>query len=510
MNAALRKEVRLLLPAWVAAILASTVPAWVVGGDLQMIVQMSFIFFVGGALLLSLSSFGLEMSFGTFPLLLAQPRPRLDTWQLKIGLLAVALTLGIAAAGFSCWLRVHSFLLTVGAPLTNINDAYLRFEQGAYVDYNRLFWPVHIGGLSLLAVMAFAGGLWTTILFRQMVTAFWFAILTPLVLFGALWPLTQMLPEPDDVSIIMAALAIVACGYAASGYCLARWLFLRAQDKQAQEATDTVAWSFLPSFATARRPLPVVALLIKELRLQQGTLVIAAVLVLLHLAALALPQYFPSLGSKYPFLGDIWMVWWVAPLLVGCASVAEERRGRTLESALCLPVGKLYQFAVKLCVVFALGILLGAVMPWLFEQLRPAEKLSHSFLTNFGLPDLLLTAAVLTAIGCYASSLSASLLHALGAAIGLCVLSPLAPQLWSAGSKSADIFRCFVQPLLIAAFFFLSYSNFKQLRITSRQSLRNVLVLLALMLAPPILLFLFVAMLPAWTNSWIHYWKSLL
>jgi hypothetical protein len=282
-------------------------------------------------------------------------------------------------------------------------------------------------------------------------------------------------------------------------------LFLHAQDKQPQEATGTATWSFLPAFATPRRPVPVVALLVKELRLQQGTLVIAAVLMVLHLAALAVPQYFPSLASKYPFLGDIWMVWWVAPLLVGCASVAEERRGRTLESALCLPVGKLCQFAVKLFVVFALGILLGAVMPWLFEQLRPADKLSHSLLTIFGLPGLLLTAAILTAIGCYASSLSGSLLHALGAAIGLCVLSPLAFQPWDQDSQPANFVRGIVRLLLIAAFFFLSYSNFKQLSITSRQSLRNVVSLLAVVLATPILLFL-----ANGVPDFINYWKNIL
>ena len=129
----------------------------------------------------------------------------------------------------------------------------------------------------------------------------------------------------------------------------------------------------------------------------------------------------------------------------------------------------------------------------------------HALLTIFGLPGLLLTAAILTAIGCYASSLSGSLLHALGAAIGLCVLSPLAPQLWSAGSMTVDIFRCFIQPLLIAAFFFLSYSNFKQLRITSRQSLNNIMVLLALLLTPSVLSFIANGI-----PNYIYYWKNIL
>jgi hypothetical protein len=225
--------------------------------------------------------------------------------------------------------------------------------------------------------------------------------------------------------------------------------------------------------------VPLAALLVKELRLQDGTLVIAAVLVLLQLAALAAQAYLPAaMASKYPFLGDVWMVWWVAPVLVGCASIAEERRGRTLESALCLPVGKLCQFAIKLLVVFGLGVFLGAVMPELLEQLRPAREMVHAGITNFGLPGLLLTAAIITAVGCYASSLSASLLQALGTAIGLFVI-------WLFIAVSfASVKAVFEGPsspswlVLIVTCFCLSYSNFKHLRITWRHWLRNGFILL--------------------------------
>jgi hypothetical protein len=507
MNAALRKEVRLLLPAWIAALVAATLPAWVMGSDVQLMEQMSFILFAAGALLLSLSSFGLEMSFGTFPSLLAQPRPRLDTWQLKIGLLAVALALVVVAAGFSCWLRVHSILA---------DDARPWYERRDYIDYIRIFWPVHVRGLMLLAVMAFTSGLWTTLLFRQTAVAFWFAILVPLVLYSASWPLIQPLLEEDDTSFVMAALAVVSCGYAAAGYGLARWLFLHAQVKQAQEAMDTATWSFLPAFATPRRPVPVpvpvpvAALLVKELRLQDGTLVIAAVLVLLHLGALAALQYFPALAAKYSFLGGVWMVWWVAPLLVGCASVAEERRGHTLESALCLPVGKLRQFAMKLLVVFGLGILLGAVMPWLLEQLRFGESFSHGLGPDLGLPGLLLTAAIITAVGFYASSLSGTLLQALGVAVGLCVMLPMVLSFFASRPVLVHLSWILLRPFLIATFIYLSYANFKQLRITWRQWRRNGILWLAVVFGTPALLFIVAELIPDWIPYWFHYWTRLL
>src|SRR5580700_2507607 len=106
MNAALRKEIRLLLPAWILALVAATVPAWVMGLD----PQVCSVLFSAGVLLLSLSSFGLEMSLGTFPSLLAQPRPRVDTWRLKIGLLAGGLALVVMVAALSWWLRMRMLL----------------------------------------------------------------------------------------------------------------------------------------------------------------------------------------------------------------------------------------------------------------------------------------------------------------------------------------------------------------------------------------------------------------
>jgi hypothetical protein len=80
--------------------------------------------------------------------------------------------------------------------------------------------------------MAFAGGLWTTLLFRQMVTAFWFALLVPMVLYSACWSLFELLAEEDDSSFIMAAIGLASCVYVAAGYYLARWLFLHAKSNR--------------------------------------------------------------------------------------------------------------------------------------------------------------------------------------------------------------------------------------------------------------------------------------
>jgi hypothetical protein len=264
------------------------------------------------------------------------------------------------------------------------------------------------------------------------------------------------------------------------------------------------------------------ALLVKELRLQQGTLLIAAVLLVLELAAVAAHEFIPGpvasgrpltqlyalfsrMGSESSFFHGIRMTWWVMPLLVGCASIAEERRGHTLESALCLPVGRLGQFVIKLLVVFGLGIFLGAVMPWMLEMLRPAMELKKlaviPFIDHVNLPGLVISAAILTGIGCYASSLSGTLLQALGAAIGLYVMSLLVVPLFDWDRWTLDELRRFgvwlwgVRAswpfLLIVTCFCLSYANFKQLRITWRQRLGNGIIWLAVVFATPMVYFVF-------------------
>jgi hypothetical protein len=465
MSVAHRKEIRLLLPAWILALTAATVPVWVLGSDIQSMEQIYFILFAAGALLLSLSSFGLEMSFGTFPSLLAQPRPRLDTWQIKVGILAAALAIVVMVACFSWWLRVQTIL--AGAMYLAPNYVY-------YLDHS---WPVLFRRLLLLTAMAFAGGLWTTLLFRQIVTAFWFALLVPMVLYSASWSLFELLAEEDDHSFILAAIGLASCVYVAASYYLAQWLFLHAQVKQTQEAADPVAWSFLPAFPKPR--WPVAALLVKELRLHQGTLLICVGLVLFHLAAVAVADYFPSLELKEYSLREFWMVWMVVPLVVGCASFAEERRAQTLQIAHCLPIRLIIQFFIKLLAVFGLGIFLGAVIPWSLEQLRSAVESDHPTITG-----MLIAATIITAIGCYASSLSAALLQAIGAAIAstisVFVLFIVVVELFHFNDRAiGEALPHLFWPAFIVTCLFLSYFNFKQLRVTWRLWLRNGLILTA-------------------------------
>src|SRR5215471_8691605 len=94
MNALIQKEVRSILPVWLAAMLLATLPVWLLwpaGGIFEDLSWMVFSAFGLGVLLLSLAPLGQELNWGTLPVLLAQPVPRSRLWKVKVGVLAVAL-----------------------------------------------------------------------------------------------------------------------------------------------------------------------------------------------------------------------------------------------------------------------------------------------------------------------------------------------------------------------------------------------------------------------------------
>ena len=73
------KEIHLLKPAFIAALLLAVAPVWIIG-QLGLIqgegVRMVTLPLWCGALVLATSSFGREFGLNTFPLLLAQPWER--------------------------------------------------------------------------------------------------------------------------------------------------------------------------------------------------------------------------------------------------------------------------------------------------------------------------------------------------------------------------------------------------------------------------------------------------
>jgi hypothetical protein len=238
------------------------------------------------------------------------------------------------------------------------------------------------------------------------------------------------------------------------------------------------AWSVLPGF---RAPRPWrEALLVKELRLQQSTLLIALGLAALYLATIRVPD------NSHWRVGAIG-AWMMIPLLMGCVCIAEERRGGTLEGALCLPAGKLSHFIVKLAVVLGFGVFFGALVPYELEQLRNGGAIFD----DINLAGWMLCAAVIAAIGCYASSMSRTFLQALGVTILLVAwvilvfgLADVILRTEHIVSWAFDGHPAISWPGLIALCACLSYGNFKQPQINWRPKIRAGIIVLALVAVP--------------------------
>jgi ABC-type transport system involved in multi-copper enzyme maturation permease subunit len=274
--------------------------------------------------------------------------------------------------------------------------------------------------------------------------------------------------------------------YAVAGFFVARQLFLGAED---------VAWAgtqiFLPmgrgrtfrwlAFGFQQKRGPWSALICKELQLQEITIILVPLLMLLHLALLALRHFAPQwMGEGDTFRFTAVVVWMMASWVIGCVAVAEERRYNTLESLLCLPVRQRHQFAVKLAVVMALGTVVGGVFPWVLEHLDGANS---GWTGLEPLIKLVLAAAVVTAIAFFASTMSRGMLQAFAVALlfsfPVALLSSFLLHMTSVflmrgigssygwndvQSPAAALFGLLIWPAMIAACIWLGYRNYKSLQ----------------------------------------------
>ena len=399
MKTLIKKEIRLLLPAWITAMLLSIVPgisniAWessTSDGSLFLFVDLIF---AAGVLFLGIHSFGEEISYNTFSALLAQPMRRPRIWLVKV--------ITLAAAFISVWLTGILLALWQSGVLERQRHQYpwvhSHPEFGAAVEF-----------LTLSALVAFSGGLWTTLLLRQIAGAFWFTLLTPLAIILGIGAISQSVGQGTE-TIVVAALVL----YSVAGFVLAWRLFMRAQDVQwtdgeislprRQHALKTRSglFSFCPRLWYS-------ALAWKELQLHQGTFLIAAIFLALHVTAYFIRTFHPpAKNTNLEFIVEIvWFFWFLMPLLIGVTAIAEERRMGTLEPQLCLPVSRWKQCLIKFCIALALSLVFGALVPVLME--------GKILLDSWG--PISIIATVIFFISFYASSLGRTTLQSIGWAI---------------------------------------------------------------------------------------------
>ena len=199
MNPLVKKEIRLLLPSWAVAVLLAMVQGITRPYDFN----VAFLLFFG-LTLMALTTIGRETSLNTFSSLLAQPAERLLIWKTKLSVLGVAfLTV------FAVWLAAFAI-------------AFIHSSNEDNTESYNLFITV-----CLIATATFTGGLWTTLLLRQLAAAFWLTLLVPAILAGIT---TVLLVGSETNYAIIAGLAVTFAVYSVAGFFFARWLFFRAQD----------------------------------------------------------------------------------------------------------------------------------------------------------------------------------------------------------------------------------------------------------------------------------------
>ena len=155
----------------------------------------SLLFF--GLTVMALTTMGREASLNTFSsMLLAQPAERLRIWQTKLSVLSVAfLTV------FVVWLISFGFAL--------LNSSWV--ADSVENPYN-LFITI-----CLIAAATFTGGLWTTLLLRQLAGAFWLTLLVPAI-FQVFPP--SFLPRANPSHLFIAVLSVVIGVYSIGDFSL--------------------------------------------------------------------------------------------------------------------------------------------------------------------------------------------------------------------------------------------------------------------------------------------------
>ncbi|HKV98172.1 MAG TPA: class A beta-lactamase [Vicinamibacterales bacterium] len=387
-KAAIEKELRALFPAWAAIAVAVFVLGLFKNGA-----GISWAVYVAGAVALGAMSIGHEYIHGTISAWLALPVSR---WQLVaaklaalgslLASLAILVTVGLAGA-FPNVVSPRLVMQTIGLPLV----------------YGLIVAP------------------WLTIIARGPLGGVVFTLAIPLVVALAL-TLLQSFDAATQPTFWMT-MSTVAGAATVLG-----WLSVRRFEALDTHRDVEFPWLLGASRTHAgSRRRPLWALVAKELRLQQMTLLVAA----LSFGAVLVARWYYNLAPNtnldytYPLtLLHLALV----PILAGSLASAEERRLGTLEWQVLQPMATWKQWLVKTTAVVALSILIGLV-PLVLLLLQGSDRhiiwLLKSVLPLSQAPFIVAGLAIATL---YVSSLSSSGVRAvINSILVLAVLGALLP-----------------------------------------------------------------------------------
>lgn len=478
MKTLIKKEIRLLLPAWITAMLLAIVPrVLLIIWSADSFDQVSLSFFAGlifaaGVLFLGVNSFGGELSCNTFSALLSQPMKRPRVWHIKVATLATAfISVWLVAILLASW--------EFGVIETWYPQIYLRAAFSDTFEF-----------LTISALVAFSGGLWTTLLLRQTTTAFWITLLMPLaVICGTSVVLHERIVQGQSINTPVVVTLVL---YSIAGFFAARKLFMRAQDVQwaGSEVSFPRRENIFKTGAVSLSAHPrhwFSALVWKEIQLHQGTFLIAAIVLVVHLSAVFIRALRPHIQNPdWQFAVDaIWTIWLLMPLLIGAAAIAEERRMNTLEPQLCLPVSRPTLLFNKFIVALILSVFFGGLVPLLIEGPKMIGIGSW----------ILIVAGVIFFVSFYGSSLARTTLQSVGLSV-LLVLVIYAYEAWTSwvwirlgyGSHMIELVQLYLGPAIFALVLgWLTFSNFKHVHQNWRFWMRNITAIVAVFVCVPIL-----------------------
>lgn len=347
----LKKEIYTL--AWpAAAVLAlATLPSvWVTlagaaDGARGWPLQAALSAFVVGMAVLAALPFGAEFQQRTLGLVLSQPVSRARVW-------------------FEKWCVLAAVLLVLAA-------ARIAALGGAAADGR-----VGVRESTFMVAMASSGFLWTLVA-RSTIGGAAFTLAALAIVEMAASVITSRLTGHElDPFATHPAMVTMRLAYAVATLWLGWRLFATFELKAQGESSGAVPMAVLEAIPALRcRPAGAIANLVrKELRLQQPTFLIAALLGLCWLAAMLMF----SIASVRPGVAEaVFAAVFISgvPLLAvvcGTISIGEDTALGVRAWHLTLPVPAATQWAVKALVTLAVGLSLGFALPLALAQLTPA------------------------------------------------------------------------------------------------------------------------------------------
>jgi hypothetical protein len=351
-----RKEARALWP-----LLAGSAAACLAAGlsdQPQLVMPGRASYFVGAAAL-SAMAIGHEYTYGTLPALLSLP---IDRRRLLAAKLLAVLPMLIALAPLA-------LMIGPGGP---------HFERVTVTGSLSLMTAVALAPLlTMICRSPLAGAVFALGLTGFFQIASIGLVIGYLKLGGTIagWELSEVVDAVLGGLLIATSVLAAAAGWR-------MFITLEAIDGRGADVTwprwlrSAMVLDEMAHVMPARRSAPLWLLVKKELRLQQMSVAVAAINVLIWLSALGVVGKSSESDGVLAALALLYGA--LIALLIGALASAEERHLGTLAWQTLLPVAAWWQFAVKTAVALALSLLLAFALPLLLARGELAVTWLHA------------------------------------------------------------------------------------------------------------------------------------